>query len=62
VTPRFCRIHGKDGHRHILVCNVCLEPLDAAGQPTCGKRCNGPVLMRWTPSQDTWRCVEGLIR
>ena len=58
---RWCRLHGKDDHRHVLVCNVCLWPLDADGKPACGKECNGPIYMRWEPRQDTWRCVEGLI-
>jgi hypothetical protein len=61
VKLAWCRIHGKDGHRQVRVCNVCLWPLDAEGQPACQPTCNGPVHMRWSGTQDTWRCVEGLV-
>lgn len=61
VEVRWCRIHGKPEHHHVLVCNVCLEPLDGDGQPTCQATCNGPHFMRYADSQDTWRCIEYLL-
>lgn len=60
---RWCRIHGKPDHQHVLVCNACLWPLAEDGSRQCQARCNGPSYARWRSAdqQDTWRCVEGLV-